>query len=349
LVTPTQFLVMPMTARFAGWLGCVGILGILALAFPGLVLVGFVAGFVPGVMLTAAPNLFLYSLPWWIVRELILRACERLGLAPNGKYAQRALYGVAALAALILVLAVGIAVPKTVNIRTDAEIAALRSDDRDVQRPIELPATVALVSRDFSDYRQQVFCSRLCQALLFNHAVSRVIVADTAVAKAVGAFLIEKRDQCDKLPAPMLDSALYVKQPYVKGMMFDDRIKARMAAGECVVRAPGMLAEAGVIFSWLDAKRGMSPFGKDWSLDLDTVSAKRLEVAEMNGTLLFRHTEIVAKPLTVPLGIITVAGFFTTVRYAGWARSNLTASDYWRGIELLPKLFGDAIRMPDFP
>jgi len=198
--------------------------------------------------------------------------------------------------------------------------------------------------------KKNLVCDTLCQRLLFNRAVSRVVVADGTSSGPVAAFWIERREGCPDPAIPRTDVRWPVDFPLQRGKFPEDRVRARIAAGECLLQDSGSLEEAGAIISFRSLKRGASMFSHAWALQLDTVTANRLEIVEAEGRVLYRRTEVITEPLMVPLLIETRAGLLTTVTYAGWARSKMMYAPIGpHGRDVLPSLLGTAARPPDKP
>ena len=111
---------------------------------------------------------------------------------------------------------------------------------------------------------------------------------------------------------------------------------------------PGRIEEAGATIAYRTVKGGSNTFNAPWSLTLDTVTAHRLEVVETGGRVLFRHTEVEAAPLRMPLQIGVGAGLLTTVTYVGWARGRIGHATLGPNArDVLPAVLGDAGRTPD--
>ena len=335
-----------MTRRFAAYLGCTGVLAVLAITVPGLVLAGLFLGIVPGIMLAAAPTLFLYSVPWWAVRELLLRG-SALVVRPESDTGKTALRRAVGGFAIVILAIPAILVPRTLNARIERAAEALRAEDREITGPLALPPVVAVVINERDS--KTLECDTICQRLLYNGAVSRIVEADTIPPTTVEAFWIERRiGRCPDAPFPVLD----IRWPndWQKGKYPEQRVQDRIAAGECLIKGNGNIEEAALTISYQQIKKGVSIFSQPWELAPDTVSAARLEITERDGHVLYRRTEVTAAPLAVPLTIETRAGLLTTATYAGWGRSETTYGQVGpQGRDVLPSLLGSAGRPPDEP
>jgi hypothetical protein len=337
-----------MSRGFAIYLGCTGALALLAIAVPGLVLIGYFAGILPGLILGSAPTLFLYSIPWWVLRELLLRGSSAV-VKPQSDAGNKTVRWTAGVAAALILIAPAIMVPRALNAPIERAAAELRADDRDTARPLALPPVIGIVTRGTYEWVGETpKCTTLCQRLLYNGAVSRIIAGDTIPPTIVRAFWIERRTE--PCPKPPIDS---------HDVFFPDDYKSkknnpvvvvreRTAAGECIIQGPGKFDEASLLISYLQIKKGVSPFDAPWALALDTVSATRLEITQADGQILYRRTEVKTEPLSVPLAVGLSAGLLTTVTYAGWGRSETTYSEIGpQGSHALPAVLGAAARLPD--
>lgn len=332
--------------RFRALLTVAGVLGAVALAAPPLVMLGFFAGILPGLILLAAPSAFLYMLTWYAVFAILLVTANFAGIALE-RWIVRFLAGIAAAAVLVLV---AIAVPRAVNASIDQAIAELQADDRSSADPIAVPSVVAITLPGSMD--DQPACDTLCQRLLYNGLAGKVIMAEDYPRRSSSAtptaYWIERRDTC---PRPVLRRLDVVwpgdsKQKAAAA----SRVRARISAGECLVSAPAAIEDAQLTVDFRTIKKGASALGNAWNLTLDTVNVNRLEIARSDGELLYRRTEIAAEPLAAPLLLEMRAGLLTTVTYAGWARTRRVASQLGpNGRDVLPTLLGEAARVPDPP
>ena len=168
------------------------------------------------------------------------------------------------------------------------------------------------------------------------------------------SYRIEPRDLCPKVDLPRT-LIVWLGELRASGgtrrMTVEDRVKVRIAGGECLVRDTGRMEDAGTIISVRNVKPGLSVFRGPWNLWLDTVNARRLEIAEADGRVLYRRTQITAALLAEPLRSTAGGGLFTTVTYAGWARREVNTQPLGPdGRDILPDLLGkEASRPPDVP
>ena len=340
--------------RFLGCLGCTGVAAVIVLLYPAAALIGLMLGILPGIFLGAAPVLFVYLVAWWGFRWLVVKGEMVAGFDPR----TRLVRWMANLLAAGIILAFAIMIPRTVNAPLAQEIEELQITD--VQPPgiIKLPAIVAveLPKRYESSHGGGPYCEALCLRLLYNGVVSRVIAAEIrpdGKIEPASSYRIERRDQC---PKPDLPNSLIVwlgelhAEGGVRSMGIKDRVRARISAGECLVRGAGRVEDADAVISFREIKKGIGSFQGPWNLRLDTVGARRLEIVEADGRVLYRRTEVTAEPLIVPLLSTAAAGFLTTVTYSGWARSKTETSTLGpNGRDILPGLLGEGSRLPDQP
>jgi hypothetical protein len=340
-----------VTRTFGIYLGIVGFAALTATAWPPIVLIGLLLGIVPGILLGLSPTLFLYSLLWWCIRELLakLAGFARIPTYQNaGAGARRFILPI--LSAAILAIPAFL-IPRAINARIDDATAALQVDDREPSTPVTVPPTVAIVmDRNYHWSARRPYCETLCLLLLYNSAASRVIVQDPAHPRAITAFSIERREQCPEMKNFHFDVTWKTDFPLRRGHTPEERVRARMTAGECLIESEGRLEDAVATISYRSLKKGMSVFEHSWAIQADTADVNRLEITGANGAVMYRRTEVATQRLATPLQIGTAAGFLTTVIYAGWARSKLTVAEIGpHGRDVLPLVLGATVRTPDGP
>jgi hypothetical protein len=299
-------------------------------------------------------SLFIYLVAWWGLQWLAVKLGEVVGLDSGIWYRWTANL---VPAGIILVLA--FAIPLVINAPHERKITQLQATDVQSSGIIKLPAVVAIDLPKASHTRGWgvgPFCEALCLRLLYNGVVSRVVaVARWPDGKVeLASYGIERRDLCPKVDLPRT-LIVWLGEHRASGgtrrMRVEDRVQARIAAGECLVRDAGRIEDAGTIISVRNVKPGLDVFRGPWNLWLDTVNAQRLEIAETDDRVLYRRTEINAALLAEPLRSTAGGGFFTTVTYAGWARRQVVTQPLGPdGRDILPGLLGEeASRPPDLP
>lgn len=340
--------------RFLRFLGCTGVAALIVMAYPMVAVFGWLLGGLPGLFLGIAPSLFFYLLVWWGLNWLALK----LGMVAGFDPATWQVRWIANLVPVAIILAVAFTIPSMVNAPREQEIAQLQATDLRPPGVIKLPAIVAIELPKFSRGRrgEGPHCEALCLRLLYNGVASRVVAAARLPegTTELASYRIERRDQCPKpdLPRTLIvwpeeHLALHGTKP----MRVEDRVRARTSAGECLVRGIGRIEDADAIISVRDVKVGADIFQWSWSPWLDTVSGRRLEIVEAHGRVLYRRTEVTAALLSTPLRSTAGGGLFTTVTYAGWARTRADTQPLGPDArDILPALLGEeASRPPDLP
>ena len=337
-----------MTRRATIYFAVVGIAAAIVVAKPQIILIGFVLGILPGYLLALAPSLFCYSAAWYVIRAVIHTTRSLACLTPAG----RAFRWAAGLLAAAIVTLPAILAPRAFNAPIDQIVTALRAQDHESGGPVALPSVIAIIlPRDYT--HKLNLCEALCQHLLYNGVASRVIVAETRwdgdnmVPVTPDAYWIERRDPC---PEPAIsDFQVFWPTDFpleVGGPL--SRVRARIAAGECLMRGSGRLDEAGATIAFRNLKNGKTVYEEPWSLGADIVDANRLEIVGSGGRVSYRRTEVTVRSLFVPLVIDVRAGFLTAVTYVGWGRSVTVFGPLGpQGRDVLPQLLGSASRRPD--
>jgi hypothetical protein len=329
---------------FPMFLAVTGALAAIAVAAPTLVMIGFFAGILPGIVLFAAPSVFLYALAWYLVRTGILIAGTAARF-DSGRWWFKVQAGTTAIPILIAAVFVP---PRMINASVDRLVEEFQSEDQGTPQLISFPPMVAVSLPRSSD--KQPACDTLCQRLLYNGAATKIVMADSESPskRSPVAYWIERREIC---PAPVLASRDIV---WPNDHLFRAKriprtgVRGRTAAGECLIDGPGRIEDASLLISYRHIKKGVSALGHPWSMTLDTISANRLEVSNAVGDVLLRRTEVTSEPLLMPLLIEMRAGLLTTVTYAGWARTKRVSSPLGpHGRDVLPALLGEAGRVPE--
>jgi hypothetical protein len=337
-----------MNRRAVIYFAVIGVVAAAVMTVPQIVLLGLAAGILPGYILGITPSLFCYSLVWWPIRGVLLKAGLLAGLDP----AQRFLHWTAGTAAVAITLIPAVLVPRAFNVSIELAATALCAEDHENAGPIAFPTVVAL--RLPRSYVQINLCEALCQHLLYNGVVSRVIVGqvngpDASIPPPPNAYWIERRDRCPEPDISIFQVAWPTDFPLEQGGPLT-RVRARIAAGECLLRDQGTIEEAGATITVRQLKKGASIFDTPWSLEPDTVEATRLEIVESDGRVLYRRTEVTTHPLMVPLLIDVQSGLLTTVTYVGWARPTVVYAPIGpQGRDVMPDLLGAASRRVDKP
>jgi hypothetical protein len=235
---------------FLIFLACTGIAAVIALLFPGAVALGFILGILPGIFLGSAPSLLIYLVAWWAVRWIVLRVQALAGFNPAAPLSTR----LANLVALVIVAIPAIAIPLVINAPFQQQIAMLQATDVQPNGPIKLPAIVAVeLPKSYGD--KAPYCEAICLRLLYNGVVSRVIAAEIlrdGKVEPATSYRIERRDECPKpefSPRSIVWPGEWRSERGKRTIGMEDRVRARIAAGECLVREEGHLEDAEVVIS----------------------------------------------------------------------------------------------------
>jgi hypothetical protein len=203
------------------YLGVVGALALVSLAFPTLIFLGLFVGVVPGLILWAAIPLFGYSL-----LAIVVRAATK-GFGNRASW----LCVVAAIATLAVLP------PAILNLYITRAIDELVSGDRPLAEPLPKIETLGYFGKN-SPGLDPSDCDGICQRLLYNGAVKAVIVGESYIAdemkfsKYVTLWTIERRGACP-LPAKKNNRSELL-----------DAVKSRIAAGECLIAGKGDISQA---------------------------------------------------------------------------------------------------------
>jgi hypothetical protein len=316
---------------------------------------GWLLGGLPGLLLGAAPSLFVYLVVWWGLKWLALKLATVAGFDP----ATWQVRWTANLVPIAIVLFFAFKIPALTNTPLEQEIAQLGATDVQYPGVIKLPAIVAIElpkSSHGGPRGEGPYCEALCLRLLYNGVVSRVIAAarfhDGTIELA--SYRIERRDQCAKpdLPRTLIAwAADHLAWSDAGPTGVKQRVEARISAGECLVRDAGRIEDAEAVISVRDVKAGADIYQGPWNPWLDTVGARRLEIVRADGRVLYRLTEATAAVLSAPLRSTAGGGLLTTVTYAGLARSRADTRLLGRDArDILPDLLGEEVwRPPNLP
>jgi hypothetical protein len=338
---------------FLYYLSGVGVAALIVMAFPVTAVFGLFLGILPGIILGLTPSLFIYLLAWGVLRWLVLKLATVSGFN-SGSWQLR---WMASLVPVAILMVLAFRIPETINRPHEQEIAQLEATDVQPSDVIKLPTIVAVELPSFTYGRRRgegPFCEALCLRLLYNGVVSRVIaVARFSDGIELAGYRIERRDQC---PKPDLPRSLIVwpQQHLEMGTeprSVEQRVQARIAGGECLVREAARIEDAAMVIAVRSIKAGTGSLRKPWSLWLDAVDAKRLDVVEADGRVLYRRTQISAELLSAPLRSTAGGGLLTSVTYVGWAYRVVNTQPLGPdGRDILPDLLGkEASRAPDVP
>jgi hypothetical protein len=298
---------MNTRVRVWGWLLLVAG-GLTVVALPqGAITIGFFLAIAPGLVLVAAPNFLFYAL-------LPYLAC-RAALASGGGGARATVAAGVTLAVVVGLTVIGVA---SLNRDVAHAVASLRAGDQEPDLPTAVHS-LAIVAAN-----QERGCGSLCQRLLYNNSVERVLLpaatpqqplATLSNVKAT-AYWIERRPECPATPA--IPNAFYqVIEQRGPGTSYTSVdiaaiTKARVAAGDCLTSEDATLGDADLVVVEQRIKSGKSDYDVPFDLFLDTMTVQRLSVLGPDGPALaprWQRTWAKWSPIAMP--------FFFGVAYDG--------------------------------
>jgi hypothetical protein len=243
----------------------------------------------PGIVLIAANTLLFYSV---LLLPFFLRP-HQMQQKP-----------LKAAIALVPALVLAFGVPLLAQARRDAFIAEQKQNDIDQGRPADKVRTIAFAVARTSDLE----CNDLCQRLLYNGEVEKVVKAyfDNSALQGTPqtvAYRVEKKTSCDTGPGST--------GAYSTGA------QARMQAGHCIVHDQNAdaidvtLAEWPLYYSgglWRDPRNTMDQL----LFDLTSIQALTLIIGgPQNGKPILRRTTVVASAAAMPLHVTTTNNAFS--------------------------------------
>jgi hypothetical protein len=237
---------------------------------------------------------------------------------------------------IIVVLTVMFGLPASVNLFARAHIQFLLWNDIDLDAPITVDQTVAVLRDGEARKDTSHTCAELCQRLLFSGAAETVITATPPNGtgqeppRPAVAYRIERRPVCPEVPDAL------------------PTVQARVALGDCLIGTPSTLEHASLRF----VDRHLPTFGDMWRIlahGEPLVDAWRVEVSRRQDgewDRLFRRTIIQARFLQAP--------FFLNAGIPhpfpiGSASKRINWSFPGARPRILDTVFGEAIDLPDPP
>ncbi|WP_447757037.1 hypothetical protein [Sphingopyxis fribergensis] len=271
-------------------------LALIALAIPGLVVIGFFLLILPGLILAISPAIALYG---WLF------AAPYATLRGSGLAGWRA-----ALIALLVPLAFGFGRPAPSNAETRGNLALASAGDIRPTRTLAIGGTVALVRGDSTGgwHKGDNGCDDLCLRLLYNGDAKIVYLGQ--LDRPGLAFTIERRPVCP----PFLFSQDVLKwhnwpsrASDKKGMDWPpppglkEVVEARIAGGDCLVGISGTIRP-----DWTIERIALARNHADepWSMAAGEAYGERITVYRREGAKMkpaARFTNTYASALSVPL------------------------------------------------
>lgn len=263
-------------------------------AVPDLVTIGFFLLILPGLLLAITPTVFLYLAVFGSAWFLLNRRGVAIGVFGG----------------LVAVVGVGAVLPMLWNGYTDQRFLEAMAKDKSPSEPIVKANIVALQPE-----RRilKTGCGDLCQSLLYDSGVQRVVLLPAQKSGYV-SFRIEKQDNCPNA-SPELLATDFWSQWMADGER--ERIasstRLRIAGGECLVRDLDWNGSP----DWV-LQRVKEDFGtpaKPLSLLPGEVHAEGLQLIA-RGEVVSRQTRLQARRLAVPLHLSPQGG--SELRMLGW-------------------------------
>ena len=332
-----------MRALLTTYLIVTGVAAFIALAIPGLVVIGMFL-IIPGLILGFAPTAFLwgciFAIAWWGAQAVLGDTVQAIVAA-----------GVLAAAVLVLIpmpsraagqLAQRMAVRADV---TSSAPIAMKGDIR-IDRP--RPRWDNLNTRDRAGLRG-FSCDNLCVALLFTPGVKSVTInnsyrlSDSEKRAGTGGFDPEARtfrlvpkSECQGpglLPDLVGANGLF-RDGIERGRALNAEWNLRLATDVCLVgSAPiahhDLLIREGNI-------GGNGPRRSDWGFGFTGPAVEFVEIRDSAGTVLLRRWKCSVSVLSRVL-FVNMMGGIENFRF-GWGRTTITNKKAWDAINLLREL-----------
>jgi hypothetical protein len=282
-----------------------GGISLVVLLIPGIIVFGYIAFIIPGLIMSIAPTIFIYtglfSLGWF-----------------SGTGARRVVgvtLGVAAMA--------GIAIGVPFLINQQADIVERASAKRDIAPVAKFGPVPTIAIQQPGDQRSGDKCNSLCQVLLFNGSADRVIDVRMPKAKEqrgeakvspVYAYRISRQNSCGDSKDIIGSDDSLGQRDGMRGFDPQKIIRLRMAAGECLVREEVTDTRADLLIRRVDKTNG-DPKAR-LALRAGTVRVQALEILR-GGKLVARSSEIDAQRLITPLFLFPMMNS-STCTFNGW-------------------------------
>lgn len=295
--------------------------GLVVLAAPALVALGYVALILPGLILAAMPTIGCYSLAfaagWFLSRHWHPVAGVVAGLA--------AMHGVAN------------ALPQRINTPTHRYVATAIEQDHLPASPVEMNGVVA-IRQDETPWHNstEAHCDDLCLHLLFHGDADSVVMAPLDLTGPRKPPLMQpRRWSIEKStdPCPQFERREISRWRGWPPTRIEDglaeRVRERIGNGECLVSEPGDPASA-----WIVIERSSFELGGDrrdlnrMSLATSPAFGERLVVSRRRGDEVVevgRQTHAVTRELAMPLHAVPYG--FENIAF-DWARTSPNPEDY---------------------
>ena len=260
-----------------------------------LVTVGLWALILPGLILGSAPSVFLYllafSIPWFVMNQRGIATAVAGGLAT--------------------VMIIGFGVPALLNLPTVYREVEAKSREA---RPATKAAGTRIIGLQPARDSVADTCSDLCQTLLYNGAVQRVVLlrtnSDGSASPSHLSFRVERLPRCLETNPKFLDDSdsWLIAKDLSKTF---EAVRLRIAGGECLIQDKEWAGTPDLILQRVVEDVGHPP--APLSLEPGEVHIDGLQLV-VQGKIVARESHILARRLAYPLvllpqGLVTSAWF----------------------------------------
>ncbi|MFS0735446.1 hypothetical protein ABC347_00185 [Sphingomonas sp. 1P06PA] len=322
-----------MTKFLSTYLLVTGIGAFVALAMPGLVILGLYLLILPGLILGAMPTLFMYGIVF-----------------TAGWMGGRAYFGdgfLAIAAGIAAVIAFGYMIPKPTRM---ADMAAYRASilaDVTPPRPIALHGDLLfeLPHLNLNKQTDRAYpyvpgtrgyaCNNYCIAALFTPGVTSVTLAQTdKPSPEARTYRLERRPGCHSnvdiddsaLVPPVTRTAKRGIDSYAAGKVIASARALQLGGDYCLVMGPALTRHDIIITERNVA--GRSP--KKWPFGPGRIDTETVEIRE-RGTLVYRNHQSTLTTLGAPLAMLPDGS--PNTRF-GWARDTIRSKKGYGSVEL---------------
>jgi hypothetical protein len=302
-------------ATFSSWLAITNLVvlfsALVIYSFPNLIILGFflfiLPGFLMGLLPSAALYLTLFSIGWFAL--------------------QRAHWGLGIVAGLAAMSAFGLWLPDTLNRQTAEALDAIPGN-RELERPISPVRNVALQA---SPAHWSRACNDLCQVLLFNGEVDRVVILPPTeplpesrkpAPRLPFVYRIEKSSSCLQSKDSRVSSSTRWL-PALDAGKVERATLTRVAAGECLIGTELPDAQADLTVRWVDKRENRASTSR-LRLVPKPVTIVGLELLDPSGRVLARKLQRTPAYYRAPLLLEPIGSGGGTLGFLGWEWSKTT-------------------------
>lgn len=249
---------------------------------------------------------------------------------------------------ILVAATIAILVPVYENKDVRAAVDRLTAEDHALSRPLGRVRTLAYLNRKYPGRSGEPNdCDEICQRLLYNGTVEAVLKGpapskpDEPLPTMLTRYRIENGTRCAAVQIPEAVAWSWEKVPQGRRtLLVSERIKTRIAAGECLVREEGGISEADVVV--IDAHLGRGDGQKQSTGDgiLDVARISLHGGMESGSKELFRRTAVQSQWLMTPLMYGALFGGYGMVLKRGFATRKPTVGAFEVG-----KVFADDFKL----